>query len=374
MDLFGNMLYRCFQEQPNLGIQAEQLRPPLRDRFSRLPGMRHSKFSRNADRLMNRFHDYPRWLQRRAAGFDIFHLVDHSYSQLALELPAGRTVITCHDLDTFRCLLEPDVEPRPRWFRAMAQRTLRGLLRASQVITPSVFTQAALLKQGWFAPDRVSVIHPGVDPVFLSAPDPDAEQATAELIGHREQPYLLHVGSTIPRKRVDVLLQVFARISETFPEFRLMRVGGPLTEAQAEMAAKLGLACKIVQAPHLTKAELAAVYRNAALLLQTSDAEGFGLPVIEAMACGCPVVASDIPPLREAGGVAVEYCGVGEIDSWTRTVRQLLEERAGAPQAWEFRRSEARRHASGFTWSENVKQTSAVYARIFNGEEFGECR
>jgi glycosyltransferase involved in cell wall biosynthesis len=89
---------------------------------------------------------------------------------------------------------------------------------------------------------------------------------------------VLHVGSTISRKRIDVLLRVFARVSREFPDFRLVRVGGGFTAEQSQIAEDLNLDGKIVQTPRLTTAQVGAVYRKAALLLQTSGAEGFGLP------------------------------------------------------------------------------------------------
>jgi glycosyltransferase involved in cell wall biosynthesis len=365
MDLFGDMLFRCFTAEHASAIAVEQLRPALHARFSKIPGFGRTGFFWNADRLLNRFHDYPVWLKKRSAGFDLFHLLDHSYSQLILELPAQRTVVTCHDLDTFTCLLEPESDPRPRWFRAMVQRTLNGFLRAGHVICPSAFTKANLLRHGLFPADRVTVIHPGTDPIFFSSADPDQE--ASQVAGAGNMKYLLHVGSTIRRKRIDVLLRVFARVVRECPDLQLVRVGGGLTAEQWRLAEELGIASKIVQSPHLTKAQLAAMYRQAALLLQTSDAEGFGLPVIEAMACGCPVAASDIAPLREAGGAAADYCPVGDLEAWSETVIRLLREREMAPQAWELRRIRARQHARGYTWSENANQTMSIYHGLCNG-------
>jgi glycosyltransferase involved in cell wall biosynthesis len=361
MDLFGDMLCQRFLAEHASAIDVEQLRPSWHSRFSKIPGLGRGGLFRNADRLLNRFHDYPVWLKKRAARFDLFHLVDHSYSQLILDLPAEKTVVTCHDLDTFNCLLEPESDPRPRWFRAMAQRTLDGFLGASQVICPSAFTKANLLRHGLFSADRVTVIRPGADPVFFEPLDP-AEDA----VRPGAAPYLLHVGSTIRRKRIDILLRVFARVLSQYPGLRLLRVGGDLTAEQALLADELGVRSKIVQSPRLTSEQLAAVYRRAALVLQTSDAEGFGLPVIEAMACGCPVVASDIAPLREAGGTAAEYCSVGDVERWAETVIGLLRERETSPEAWERRRVSARQHAQGYTWTENANQTIVVYGRVCN--------
>ncbi len=364
MDLFGDMLFEAFTQEHASAIDAEQLRPAMRSRFSKAPGLSRLGFSWNADRLMNRFHDYPAWLGRRAARFDLFHLVDHSYAQLLLDLPAERTVVTCHDLDTFGCLLEPAANPRPRWFRAMMRRTLDGFLRAAQVICVSAFTRTNLLRHGLFPPDRVTVIPPGVDPVFFADPQPGFDESVAAALGVGGEPWLLHVGSTIARKRIDVLLHVFARISVALPGIKLLRVGGALTAEQARLAHRLALDDKIVLAPRLTKAQLAALYRTAAMVLQPSAAEGFGLPVIESMACGCPVMASDIPPLREAGGSAAEYCPVAGIEAWSETAIRLLGERETDPRAWALRRDRARQHARSYTWSENANQTISVYRRV----------
>ena len=359
MDLFGDMLFRVFTTEHASAMVVEQIRPAFRYRFSKIPGVGRAGALWNADRLLNRFHDYPAWLSKRAPRFDLFHLVDHSYSQLILDLPRERSVVTCHDLDTFKCVLEPELDPRPRWFRAMAQRSLNGFLQAAHVICVSAFTRENLLRYRLFDPDRITVIPPGADPVFFEA------------AGHTEAPaflpdgpYLLNVGSSIRRKRIDILLSVFARVVRDYPDVSLMRVGGALTAAQERLVEELGIAGKVVQAPYLSKEQVAAVYRSAAIVLQTSDSEGFGLPVIEAMACGTPVIASDIAPLREAGGSNADFCPVGDIEAWSETAIRLLRERELAPEAWEDRRNRARQHAFSYTWSENAKQTISVYKRV----------
>jgi glycosyltransferase involved in cell wall biosynthesis len=365
MDLFGDMLARCYRRDHAAEISVEQLRPPLHPRFSRLPFRRGAASLWNTDRLINRFFDYPRWLKKQASRFDLFHLIDHSYGQLVRELPRGSTVVTCHDLDTFRCLLEPHLEPRPRWFRQMAETTLNGFLQCSHVICPSASTRSQLLAHGLFPEHLVTVIPPGVDPVFFAEPNAALSQPPAN------QTYLLHVGSTIRRKRIDVLLRIFARVSQEFPKVVLLRVGGPFTAEQSQLAAGLGIADKIVHSARLTKEQLAVAYQNAALLLQTSDAEGFGLPVIEAMARGCVVVASDIAPLREAGGSSAEYCAVADIPAWSATVTRLLHERETSPDQWDARKHHARRHASAYTWPENANRTIAVYRSVLNAA--GPC-
>jgi glycosyltransferase involved in cell wall biosynthesis len=145
---------------------------------------------------------------------------------------------------------------------------------------------------------------------------------------------------------------------------RLVRVGGPLTAAQRALADSLRVSDAIVSLPFLDRATLAAVYRRSALLLQPSDREGFGLPVLEAMACATPVVVSDIEALREVGGPAATYCPTGDVDGWRTAVVGLLEERRTRPDAWQARREGVLARASAFSWSRYTRETLRLYRRL----------
>ena len=87
----------------------------------------------NIDRVLNRLWDYPQHVGAINDSTDVFHVIDHSYSQLVHRLPPGRTVVTCHDLDTFRSVLRPADERRPWLFSAMTRHALAGLRRATRV-------------------------------------------------------------------------------------------------------------------------------------------------------------------------------------------------------------------------------------------------
>jgi glycosyltransferase involved in cell wall biosynthesis len=347
-------------------LSASRLCPPMRRRLTRGGSDGGALF--NADRLLNRFWDYPRWVRRRGREFDLFHVVDHSYAQLLHELPAGRAVVTCHDLDTFRCVLEPESEPRPALFRAMTRRVLEGFRRAARVACVSEATRDELLRHRLFPPERLAVIPNGIHAAYTRPTSERARRAADRLLGpaKEEQPELLHVGSTVARKRLDVLLETFARVRESFPRARLVRVGG-LTDAQAAHAGRLKLGDALTVVPYLEPEVLACVYRRAALVLMPSEREGFGLPVAEALACGTPVVASRLEVLREVGGEeAVEYCPVGDREAWAGTVARLLREREAEPAAWDARRAAARRRASRFTREAYVEKTFALYEEVLN--------
>src|SRR4029450_8172139 len=122
-------------------------------------------------------------------------------------------------------------------------------------------------------------------------------------------------------------------------------------------ARERGVLDAIAVLPFVDRATLAAVYRRSALALLPSEREGFGLPVIEALACGTPVVASDIPVLKEVGGPVVSYCAVGDRESWVQTIVRLLIERESDPLAWRHRRDAGIARAEAFSWS---RYTSSV--------------
>jgi glycosyltransferase involved in cell wall biosynthesis len=310
------------------------------------------------DRLLFRFLDYPA-LTRRLR-FDLFHIIDHSYSQLLHVLPPDRTVVTCHDIDTFRSVLEPGRDPRGPAFRLMTKRILSGFRQAAHVACDSVATFNDIRRFDLIPARRLSVVPLGVHPSCSPDPDPAADQEAARLLNGFTGRALLHVGNTLPRKRIDLLLRIFAAIHARHSDLRLIRVGGPLTPPQGELVRELNLDGLILELPFLDRNVLAAVYRKSTVLLQTSDAEGFGLPVVEAMACGTPVVASDLPVLREVGGDAAVYCPPGVESIWTTRVLELLDLSPASLRAASLR------HASHFSWFNYTKRMLDVYNGLLN--------
>jgi glycosyltransferase involved in cell wall biosynthesis len=367
MDLVAEMLLKNLHAEHAMTVQATPLRPSMKKRLSHLPVTGKDGLAFNADRLLNRFWDYPKLLRQAGHEYDLFHIVDHSYAQLVHHLPPERTIVTCHDLDTFRCVLEPEVEPRSKPFILMTEKILNGLRKAAWVTCDTSATRDELLKHKIVPEERTSIIHNGVHPTCKAEPDAEADVEAARLLGPRvdEAIDLLHVGSTIARKRVDVLLRVFAQVRKEFPAARLLRAGGAFTDEQAKLVVQLGLSEAVLELPALSRPVLAAVYRRATLVMQPSEREGFGLPVIEAMACGTPVVASDLEVLREVGGAAAVYCPVADVGKWSETVIKLLSERQERPRSWAARKEAGLAQAAKFTWSEYACQMVALYRKLW---------
>jgi glycosyltransferase involved in cell wall biosynthesis len=355
MDLVADELQRTLPGVASPRVSPTRLRPTMPAWPATIAHLTGVRAAQNVNRYLDRHQRYARWLRVHGRGFDAYHIVDHTYAHLVHELPAARTVVTCHDVDAFRCLFDPAGEPRSLFFRRMARRVLRGLQQAAIVSCDSVATRDALEEHG-LRSQRLEVVPLGVHPAFTPGPARIRDSARGTTI--------LHVGSTVARKRIDVLLSAFARVLATNPAVRLIRVGGPFTPSQAALARSLGVDAAITVAPPLSHEALAEEYRSATLVLQPSEREGFGLPVAEAMACGAPVIASDIPVLREVGGDAARYVPVADIDAWADATCELLEEHAQQPERWEARRMAGIRQVAAFTWERCAARMAGLYAEV----------
>lgn len=355
MDLAADMLVAQLPHVPSPPRVAELL-PAYRRVFSRLPLAGRRGAAQNADRLINRMWSYPRAVRResRTQAYDAWHVCDHSYAQLVHDLPAERTGVFCHDLDTFRCLFDPQAEPRPGWFRRMARRILDGLQRAALVFHSTLEVRRQILERGLV--DASQLVHA---PYGLSSDFKVEEESAGGVELPAAGPFVLHVGSSIPRKRIDVLLEVFARLRARRPELRLVQVGGDWTGEQRVLLERLALGDSVEQHPRKSHPELARLYRRAAVVLQPSEAEGFGLPVIEALACGAPVVASDLAVLREVGGSALVYAPAGDIDAWSAAVGLVLDSPDQAPS-----KGARMAQAARYSWANHARIIAEAYRRL----------
>jgi glycosyltransferase involved in cell wall biosynthesis len=363
MDLIGDMLLEMLPVVAPDTIAATRLQPAMRQRFGSVPVLGANARAQLADRITGRFYDYPRWLKSRVNQFDVFHIVDHSYAHLVHALPAQRTVVTCNDVDAILSI-SPGQNKGFDASRGLARRIISGLGQAERVACISQATVQRLLAFGRIIPERVTVAYLGVHPSCSPLPDAHWDAEVERRLGPKRVE-LLHVGSTIPRKRIEMLLQIFRGALDRRPELRLLRVGDPFTPDQDALAKQLGVDGAIVHLPFLERPELASVYRRAALVLMPSDREGFGLPVVEALACGTPVLASAIASLIEVGGDAVAHCVPADLACWVSTTLGLLTEREQEPAEWEQRRRRGLETAARFSWREYATEMARIYQTVY---------
>lgn len=218
----------------------------------------------------------------------------------------------------------------PEWFHRGFARLFRLLLprlvrRARRIITVSRFSRDRLLEVEGADPNRVVVILPGVDGERFRPPPPERVEAVRRRHSLPEQ-YLLALGSRSPRKNVPVLTSAWQLLRRGHPELGLVVAGGPTPTAAAMKRERSEEGIRILG--RVPEADLPALYGGAAAFVYPSLYEGFGLPVLEAMACGTPVVASSRTGIPEAvGGAGVLFDPVdpealaSAIDELLRDVR-----------------------------------------------------
>src|SRR5579872_2012795 len=188
MDLVGAMLCAELKARHSATLEVTRIQPAFVRRLSRAASGHSARtpfgaLCFNADRALNRFFDYPRALRRLRGGFDVFHIVDHSYAHLAHELAGRHIAVTCHDLDAFRCLIASGRERRALPFRMMARRILSGMHKAARVCCNSRATRDALAANALVPPARLVVIPNGVHPACSPHPNEAVDAAAAHLLG-----------------------------------------------------------------------------------------------------------------------------------------------------------------------------------------------
>ncbi len=328
MDFCAEMLHRQLQTHHAAAVESTHYIPRWCGIATKTPILKNKRAALNADRMLNRFLFYPRLVKPLRPKFDLFHVVDHTYAQLVHKLPPQLTGVFCHDIDAFRSILEPVKEPRPRWYRKMARHQLAGMQKAALVFYTTDDVRRQIDQFQLIDPVRLVKAPLGIAMEYTPQPDPGITPSPQVQIA---APYVLHVGSCMPRKRLDVLLDVFAGLRARHPDLRLVRVGDPFPADQQAQAERLGLTPFIIRLTNLPRTDVAHLYRNARVSLLPSDNEGFGLPLIEALACGTIVVASDLPVLHEVGGDAVIFAPPADLPIWIATVSRVLDNPETAP-------------------------------------------
>lgn len=277
---------------------------------------------------------------------DLYHAIEFG-QPLRTRLPV---VVTVHDLIPF-------VLPREYpWVRRARLLGLRLLPHADAVIAVSEATRRDVLRLTRTSPGRVTVVPEGISQVFRAAP-PEAVAALRARLG-LDRPFLLAVGTFDPRKRVALLADVVTQVQRDH-DVLLVIAGdqGTFADTVAEALSHAGITDRSRVIGHVATEDLVALYTGAACLVFTSAYEGFGLPPLEAMACGTPAVLFDNSSLPEVSGTAAVLIPDGDASLMAEAVRRLLDD----PAERDRRRTEGLAWAATFTWSRAAARTVEVY-------------
>jgi len=320
---------------------------PLRDapNFS-VCDLPYSPFSWKSQLLL------PRVL--RTLKLDVFHSTNYMIPLRAF--PRGkvgqlRSVITVHDLIP---LAFPEYTPKAlksRLFPIYSRLMQEVGARADVIIAPSNASKTDIHKHlgiSQSGPCRVEVIPEGVNERFKSAQHVSAETPT-----------ILYVGRMDPYKNLRGLIEAFALIATELPHVTL-RIVGPDDPRYPEVwqrVDELGLASRIVRAGYLDDAELPLAYQSANLFVLPSRYEGFGLPILEAMACGTPVVCGNTSSLPEVAGDAAILVDPDDTAALACAMKRILTEKDLATDL----RNKGLKQAAEFTWRKTAEKTRAIY-------------
>ncbi|MFC0862741.1 glycosyltransferase family 4 protein [Sphaerimonospora cavernae] len=287
---------------------------------------------------------------------DVIHAPYYS-----IPLRSGLPIVaTIHDV---ACFTEPEPEPeqydtaRAAFFRSATRTAVR---RASRLVVPSKATRDELVRVLGADPTRIDVAYHGVDTVLFRPPGEREIRRVADRIGLHGHPYIAYLGVLEPRKNVPNLIRGFAEAVGHLPAPpALVLAGGPGWDGEVEATmAGLPSRIRIVRPGYLPFADLPGFLGGALVVAFPSRSEGFGLPVLEAMACGAPVLTTHRASLPEVGGDAVAYTEP-DAESVAAALRALLE----SPRRRTALSSAGVDRAREFTWRLSAEAHLAAYQR-----------
>ncbi len=283
-------------------------------------------------------------------GFDLYHEPNF----LAYEFE-GPLVLTVHDLSFVRY---PELHPAAR-IEAMARHFPKSLERASIVLTDAESVRREVLERYGLRPERVRSVPLGARQEFCER-SPEQIAPTLEKFGLRYRGYLLSVGTLEPRKNIAFVLDAFARLPEKIRrQFPIALVGmeGWLNSDLDRRMRPLVERGEVRLLGYLSDNELQHLYAGASLFIYPSLYEGFGLPALEAMQCGVPVIVSNVSALPEVVGEAGVKIDPADTDALTMHIERLLDDR----NEWQRLRLLGLDQAKRFSWHKCASETLLAY-------------
>jgi len=308
------------------------------------------------------FGSYP--VSVRLDGAEVCHLASQTLATLLLNRRRPPVVVTVHDLIPQLVGDDPALSSYRRPVERLFDRlALQGLRRAAAIVAISEFTKGTIVQITGYPANRIHVVYRAVDrAVFKPLPVPDGFRRKYGL--EADVPSVLYVGSEDPRKNVEGLIRAFARVRAQVPAAQLVKVGAPHFTAERQrllsLVDELGLDRRVRFLDHVPDEDLPLFYNAASVFVLPSFYEGFGLPALEAMSCGIPVLASDRASLPEVVGQAGALLDPDDVAGLADSITGLLTD----PQRRAADSEAALQQAARFSLARQAEQTLAVYRAL----------
>jgi glycosyltransferase involved in cell wall biosynthesis len=353
MQIYASMLDAGMRAR---GHEVHLLQPPavLGPRVAE--GSPFSKWLGYADKFVL----FRRELRRAAATAEVVHLCDHSNAMYVPALADSAHVITCHDILAIRSAMGHFPQNRVGVTGRIFQRLIaRGLRQAGAILCVSEKTRDDLRQYLEIPEERLHIIpnalHWPYQPVSADACSP-----LLASVGLRPgEPYFFHLGGNHWYKNRGAAIEIFAELRKLpqYAEAKLVMAGGPMNPSLRTIAHKRQLDGVLLEAVGLNNDHLQALHSCALALLFPSLEEGFGWPILESQACGCPVVTTDRPPMNNvAGGAAILIDPAKPAES-ARTIADALQDTTRL-------RSDGLRNAASYTADRMLEQCEALYREV----------
>ena len=298
-------------------------------------------------------------LARAARGFDAF-LCPSVLSWFPV--PGTPAVVGLHDVTS----LELGEDVLPAWHDRLlfGLKRAAALRRAARVFTVSEASRVAIARRIGLPAEEIAVVPEAPDPVFAPRPEEEVRAALEELGLPREPGPIVFAAGISPHKGLDTLLDAYAELRRRGPAPPLVIAGGLdglYASAAAQVRSRAGAG--VLLPGHVPDATLACLLTAASAAVVPSRAEGFGLPAVEAAACGAPPVLSDLPAHRESLGRAARFFPPGDATALAAILAELVGDEAARREVGE----RARAAAAGMSWEETGRRLRALLAEAAGG-------
>jgi glycosyltransferase involved in cell wall biosynthesis len=349
-------LFRAFPDsyRQSMRIYADQLLArirPLLNEDERMSAceLASAHVSPRWRRYWDQYFRY-QWYSRFVYG-DVNHVIDPGYGHLVLTLPSRRSVVTFHDASVVK------LKGISTAMRLNLRRNLSAIRRAAFVITSSRAAREDFLALVDYPEDRVKVVPLGVDSFFGVAGNRDELRRQSGVT----RPAILHVGHTQANMNVESALRALRTLMDRHSvDAQFLKVGGAFTPEQHQLIADLNLLERVTHFGRVSRERLRDLYNCADVLWYPAQCPGFGLPPLEAMACGTPVICSNAGSLPEVAGDAAVMVDPADIEGLARETATLWADQARFDRV----RSAGLVRAAQFDWDRTARETLAVYRAV----------
>jgi len=310
--------------------------------------------------IFDSYFKYPFQIWRKAKKSNIRHFTSQELAYLLIIMKSPKTIVTCYD---FAHEEYQDGDPLDYYKHSFRWRlNLNGIRSANRIITISEFSKAEIIKYIGYPEDKIHIAYPAIDH-DLFYPRYDRDILRNRGIADNEQ-VVLYVGSEQPRQNVSFLIRAFAELKRALPDVKLVKVGNPQSATGRakllELIRELGLEGEIIFVGYAAEQDLPRWYSAADLFVYPCLYTSFSMPSIEAMACGVPIVTSNIAVLQEVVGNGGTTVDPHDISGLANKMHEILTNDALRKNLIQ----KGLERAKMFTWEQAAKETLKVYSEL----------